>query len=71
MFDVDGVTNITQIVDGYNVTTILHFPDPQMTDQAMYVCRGVNNVTNVIDSPEEDNVTFFVQGTELCSGSYM
>lgn len=66
--DVDGATNITQIVDGYNVTTILHFLDPQRTDQSMYVCRGVNNVTNIIDSPEEDNVTLFVQGTEICGG---
>ena len=66
--DVDEITNITQIVDGYNVTTILHFPNSQRTDQSMYVCRGINNVTNVINSPEEDNVTFFVQGTEFCSG---
>ena len=54
--------NITVITNGNNVTSVLHFISPVKTDEAMYMCRGTNNVTNVIESPENINITFFVQG---------
>ena len=58
-------TNITEVTNGNNVTSVLLFTSPVKTDEAMYMCRGTNNVTNVIESPESVNITFFVQG-EVC-----
>lgn len=57
--------NITQVSTGNNVTSVLHFPSPVKTDEAMYMCRGTNNVTNVINSPENSNMTLYVQGVVL------
>ena len=57
--------NITEVTNGSNVTSVLLFTSPVKTDEARYMCRGTNNVTNVIESPENVNITFFVQG-EIC-----
>ena len=54
--------NITQVINGNNVTSVLLFTSPVRTDEAMYTCRGTNNVTNVISSPENDTVQLYVQG---------
>ena len=43
-----ALTNITEVTNGNNVTSVLLFTSPVRTDEAMYMCRGTNNVTNVI-----------------------
>ena len=40
----------------------LRFIQGFKADESQYMCRGSNGVTNVIGSPEDDNVTLFVQG---------
>ena len=55
-------SNITTIVSGYNVTSVLLFSSPIHTDEAMYTCKGENNVFNAIDVNETSTVTLFVQG---------
>ena len=57
-----SLINITEVINGNNVTSVLLFTSPVRTDEAMYMCRGTNNVTNVINSPENGNITFYVQG---------
>ena len=55
--------SISQVAtnNGSNVTSTLLFTRPVRADEGTYVCRGTNNVTNLINSPENDTVTFYVQ----------
>ena len=45
--------------------SILIFVRGLKTDESVYTCKGSNGITNVIESPQEDNVTLLVQGM-LC-----
>ena len=44
--------------------SVLVFHSGYKTDESVYTCIGSNNITNIISSPEEDNVTLLVQGKE-------
>lgn len=59
--------NITTTVNGYNVTSVLLFNSSLHTDEGNYTCKGVNDVVNIIDSPELDTTTLFVQGELSCN----
>lgn len=54
--------SINTTVDGYDVTSVLSFINPLRTDEAVYECRGVNNVVNIINTQESDTSTLYVQG---------
>ena len=66
--DGSSVTNtptITITETTLSTTTLqseLRFIQGFKSDESQYTCTGSNGVTNVIDSPEDDNVTLFVQG---------
>ena len=45
--------------------SILTFVRGLKTDESVYTCKGSNGITNIIESPQEDNVTLLVQGM-LC-----
>jgi hypothetical protein len=58
----DGSTfNITTVIDNYNITSVLYFNSSLRTDEGNYTCVGENNVTNIINSPESDLASLFVQ----------
>lgn len=67
------VTNIRDIVEISesvisNTSTresILTFVSGLKTDESVYTCKGSNGITNIIESPQQDNVTLLVQGM-LC-----
>lgn len=43
-------------------TTILVIHNPRDPDESNYTCSGVNNVTNVVNSPEQSAGQLFVEG---------
>ena len=53
---------ITKSPSGYNITSNITIYDAVRTDMDMYICTGINNITNVINSTESMSVTLFVQG---------
>ena len=63
---VENITSITEISESIlpptTLQSILTFVSGMKSNESVYVCQGSNGVTNVIGSPEEDNVTLLVQG---------
>ena len=55
---------ITKSPSGYNITSNITIYDAVRTDMDMYICTGINNITNVINSTESMSVTLFVQGEQ-------
>ena len=53
---------ITKVVSGYNITSTFTIYDAERTDMDNYICTGINNITNVINSTETASVSLFVQG---------
>ena len=61
--NITGVTEITESIPIVNTSqSELRFVRGLNSDESIYTCIGFNNITNVIDSPEQDNVTLLVQG---------
>ena len=56
---------ITNTRMGYNITSTLTIHSARRTDMDMYICTGVNNITNVINSTESVSVPLFVQGSQF------
>ena len=72
----DGITIITSSPWNVNVSTLLSvltFLNATRENQSTYTCVGSNGVSNVIDTPENDTVTLFVQGefTNNCFAIYL
>ena len=42
--------------------SVLKFTNGLKTDESIYTCVGSNGIVNVIESPEQDNASFLVQG---------
>ena len=47
---------------GYNISSTFTIHSAQRTDMDMYICTGINNITNVINFTESVSVSLFVQG---------
>ena len=69
------VTPVPDLIDIVDTTltsstleSVLVFHSGYKTDESVYTCIGSNNITNIINSPEEDNVTLLVQGKEKREG---
>ena len=43
-------------------TSILQIYEPADPDESNYTCIAVNNITNVLDTPEQDTAVLYVQG---------
>lgn len=62
LYTIHGVLTITNVTNGYNITSTLTIHNTQRTDMGKYTCRAENGITNLINSPMEDSVELFVQG---------
>ena len=61
--NINGETEITESIAATNtLESVLRFVSGMNSDESIYTCEGFNGITNVINSPEEDNVTLLVQG---------
>ena len=58
----DGITIITSSPQSSTLLSVLTFLNATRENQSTYTCVGSNGVTNVIDTPENDSVSLFVQG---------
>lgn len=56
-----------QTVTGSVTTSTLTFDDPSDLDESNYTCSASNGITNVLSTPEQVTVIFYVQGTCLLS----
>ena len=63
---VDNITGLTEITESVvrtnTLQSVLRFVSGMNSNESIYTCKGMNGITNVINSPEEDNVTLLVQG---------
>ena len=59
----DGRVFINQTDNGDTRTSVLHFNSTVKPDESNYTCVAVNNITNVISTPENDTVNLIIQGT--------
>ena len=57
-----GRVVINQTDSGDTRTSVLHFNDTLKLDESNYTCVAVNNITNVINTPENDTVNLIIQG---------
>ena len=58
-----GLTEITEsVVTTNTLQSVLRFVSGMNSNESIYTCKGMNGINNVINSPEEDNVTLLVQG---------
>ena len=67
---VTNISNIVEISESIIVNTSIResnltFVNGLKTDESVYTCKGSNGITNIIESPQQDNVTLLVQGM-LC-----
>ena len=71
-----GNIHISETTMGNNITSILTIHQAQWTDMDTYTCTGINNINNLISSPEQDTLRLFVQGernlrvTQTCHCQY-
>lgn len=61
----DGRVFINQTDSGDTRTSVLHFNSTVKPDESNYTCVAVNNITNVISTPENDTVNLIIQGMTL------
>ena len=63
---VNPVTGLIDIMETLlppaTLQSVLVFRNGLKTDESVYTCIGINNITNIIQSPEQDNITLLVQG---------
>ena len=57
-----GPTQIGSTSTVNSATSVLTLYDPDDVDESNYTCTGVNNVTNVLNTPEYDTGELYVQG---------
>ena len=57
-----GRVSITEEDGIHNRTSTLFFSSTLKSDESSYTCVAVNNITNVIDTPENETVDLIVQG---------
>ena len=58
----NGRVFINQTDSGDTRTSVLHFNPTVKPDESQYTCIAVNNITNVIFTPENDTVNLIIQG---------
>ena len=63
--NITDVITITKTIMGYNITSTFTIHSAERTDMDMYICTGINNITNVINFTESVSVPLFVQGIIL------
>ena len=49
-------------IDEHTVKSLIVINNTTISDEGFYTCYGENGIPNVIDSPENATVEFFVQG---------
>ena len=60
---VTGLIDIMEtLIPPATLQSVLVFRNGLKTDESVYTCIGINNITNIIQSPEQDNITLLVQG---------
>ena len=60
---VTGLIDIMEtLLPPATLESVLVFNNGLKTDESVYTCTGINNITNIIQSPEQDNITLLVQG---------
>ena len=57
--------SITQTDSIHMRTSVLHFSSTLKSDESSYTCVAVNNITNVIETPENATVDLIIQGVQL------
>ena len=62
LFNIPGIVTITNVTDGYNITSSLTIISTERTDMNVYTCTAMNGIENLIESPESDSGTLSVQG---------
>ena len=66
---VQPVTGLIDIMETLlppaTLESVLVFNNGLKTDESVYTCIGINNITNIIQSPEQDNITLLVQGNVM------
>ena len=60
----DRIT-ITEIDSIHMRTSILNFTSTIKMDESPYECIAVNNITNVINTPENQTIDLVIQGRKL------
>lgn len=61
----DITTEIQQTTTGNTVVSVLTIPSPREPDESNYTCSGANNVTNLLNTPEQATAELYVQGNLL------
>lgn len=64
-----GRVAITQEDGFHNRTSTLFFMETLKSDESTYTCVAVNNITNVIGTPENATVNLIIQGTHTVTCS--
>ena len=63
--NITDAVNITERnIPPFTVESVLTFSNTTKANESLYLCEGTNGVTNIIGSPEEANVTLFVDGMQ-------
>ena len=57
--------SITETDSIHMRTSVLHFSSTLKSDESSYTCVAVNNITNVIETPENATVDLIIQGMQL------
>ena len=60
-----GRVIINQTDSGDTRTSVLHFNHTVKADESNYTCVAVNNITNIINTPESGTVNLIVQGIHI------
>lgn len=58
-----GRVAISQDDGIHNRTSTLFFTNTLKSDESTYTCIAINNITNVINTPENATVNLIIQGT--------
>ncbi|XP_019853400.1 PREDICTED: hemicentin-1-like [Amphimedon queenslandica] len=59
---VSGLIDIMEtLLPPTTLQSVLVFSNGLKTDESIYTCIGINNIINIIQSPEQDNITLLVQ----------
>ena len=62
LVNITGILEISSFTEGNNITTVLTIFSTARTDMGEYKCSAINDIENLIVSPESSTATLFVQG---------
>ena len=62
MEDQSNRITITEIDSLHMRTSILNITSTIKQDESSYTCIAVNNITNVLNSPENESINLVIQG---------